>query len=74
MEYQGIAIIWDVDEGPCITYYGPQEKRDFDLDISEGKQPGGRRILGHRWLDKPLNKENDEGLAEKVFQESLENL
>lgn len=68
--YQGVAIIDDPSEGHCITYYGINDKRDYDLDLKDGKQPDGRVILKSIWLDKPTDHTTIDKIAHKLFQES----
>ncbi len=65
--YQGIAIIYDPDEGQCITFYGFCEKKDFDLDVRGGKQPDGRKILKSTWLDEPTDSEGIDKIAHELF-------
>jgi len=71
MKYQGIAIIKDPEEGPCTILYGPQEKRDYDLDVKDGKLLDGRVIIGHQWLDKPTT---DAKASSEFFNETVNGL
>ena len=68
--YQGVAIIDDHTEGHCITFYGAHEKRDYDLDLKDGKQPDGRRILKAKWLENPTDFDGIDNVANQLFQES----
>ena len=71
-KYQGVAIINDEDEGHCITFYGAHEKRDYDLDLKDGKQPDGRRILKAQWLENPTDFDGIDKAATQLFQESFQ--
>lgn len=70
--YQGVAIIDDHTEGHCITIYGANEKINYDLDLKDGEQPDGRRILKAQWLDNPTDLDGIDEVANQLFQESYQ--
>ncbi len=69
-KYQGVAIIKDPSEGHCSTLYGAHEKRDYDLDVQDGRQPCGRPIIKAKWLDNPTDFEGIGKLEHRLFQDS----
>lgn len=52
---QGAAIIHDRAEGPCMVSYRCHEKRDYDLDVKDGKLYDGRTIIDSLWFDRPTD-------------------
>ena len=70
--YQGVAIIHDPSEGQCITLYGPNDKRDFDLDSKEGQLLDGRKILMSSWLDEPTDIESIREVVNKLLNPELD--
>ena len=44
-------------------------KKDYDLDVKNGKLPDGREILKSDWLDNSTNPDRINEVANELFQE-----
>lgn len=75
-QYQGVMLLRDPTEGPCIAWppYTVDEKDEFDADVEAGRLPApdGREIAVHLWLDEPVSEEDLVGKTDGVFSKLTE--
>lgn len=68
IKFQGVIVVSDEDEGPCILHplFVPEEKDDFDAQTKAGVVEDGRRVFSYLWLEKPVSRNEAYGIAGKM--------
>jgi hypothetical protein len=69
--YQGVAVINDDTEGPCITFYTCAMKGEYNRDVKEGKQPDGRRMINNKWANKPMNFDGIHKVSQRLWKQAF---